>query len=203
MKSPFQHQQQQMQRMQRDRMMGAAWQERQKAKKRKEEQARAPLFPDSSKFQQVEAEVAKLKKALASGKLTEKQFEERLNSLMFQDASGTWWMLGAETGAWYSYNGSSWVSSMQPGSQARPEVQRQKMGAPVRAPSAIRRFFNKIAAILIFVVGSLFVGYFGLGLGEFLANFENSYLPFIGAGLVWVIGLIYIWRSAREVWREE
>jgi hypothetical protein len=204
MKPPFQHQQQQQQRMQRDRMRGAAWQEQQNAKRRKKDRgAQVPGIPVGNKFNKIEAEVEKLKKSLAAGKLTETQFEERLNSLMFQDSSGIWWMVGAETGDWYYYDGSNWVPAIPSQAQIPGQPISSGVSSGPQSTSFMKRLSLKIEAIVIFGFGMAFVGYFGLVVGEIIAGFENQYWPFIGVGAIWIGGLFLISREARKKWRGE
>lgn len=198
MKPPFQQQQQ---RMQRDRMRGAAWQEQQKPKKGKKDRAQVPGIAVGNKFNQVEAEVEKLKKALTAGKLTGTQFEERLNSLMFQDSSGIWWMVGAETGGWYYYDGSNWMPGVQLPGQTSAQPISSKVSSGTQSASFMKRLSVKIEAIFIFSSGMIFVGIFGFIAGEITSEWENFLLPFLVTGVIWIGGFIIVFREARKKWR--
>jgi hypothetical protein len=201
MKPPFQHQQQQ--RMQRERMMGAAWQEKQKAKKFKKEQAQKPQFTAASKFNQVAAEVEKLKKSLSAGKLTQKQFEDRLASLMFQDENGTWWMVGAETGGWYYYDGSNWLAGAPLGVQSVTGGKSKGVSRGAKTSSFMDRLSAFFNAIFTFVIGMAVTIGLGLVAGDFVAEFENDTLPFIVLGVIWLGGFILVSRETQKRWRGE
>lgn len=196
--NPFQQQQQ---RMQRERMMGAAWQEQQKAKMREKELEKAPQFTAASKFKQVAAEVEKLKKSLASGKMTQTQFEDRLASLMFQDENGIWWMVGAETGGWYYYDGSNWLPGSPLGVQQAGKAKSKGVSKGVKPDSFMGRLSAMFNAVLTFVIGMAAVVIFGLVAGNFTAEFENDTLPFIVLGVIWVGGFILVARETQKRWR--
>jgi hypothetical protein len=105
--------------MQQQREMGYAWQQWQKAKREAQKDAVQPLVVPLSvqvtdRFSQVEAEVARLRRHMATGRLTEAQLRERLEQLMIQDAQGYWWMIGLGTDQWYRYDGEDWVPGVPP-----------------------------------------------------------------------------------------
>lgn len=62
-------------------------------------------------FRQAEDSYLRLKGQLAIGRMTREQFDAALKELMVQDAQGRYWMLGADSGKWYVYDGKSWVES--------------------------------------------------------------------------------------------
>jgi hypothetical protein len=72
-------------------------------------------------FADVEREVARLRQEQAAGRLSEEEFKGRLRELMVQDAQGTWWMVGYETGEWYRHDGNDWVRADPPGHPLLPE----------------------------------------------------------------------------------
>lgn len=43
------------------------------------------------------------------GRITESQFDAALRDLALQDTQGTYWMIGANTGAWYYFDGTNWL----------------------------------------------------------------------------------------------
>ena len=59
-------------------------------------------------FQRVEDEYYRLKGKYATGRLTEEEFDQALKDLVFQDAQGRYWIVGAETGEWYASDGGAW-----------------------------------------------------------------------------------------------
>ncbi|MBI4672563.1 MAG: hypothetical protein HY741_12970 [Chloroflexi bacterium] len=62
-------------------------------------------------FTKVEEEYFRLKGKLAAGRITREQFDAALKSLMFQDAQGRWWMMGADSGKWFVHDGQTWVEA--------------------------------------------------------------------------------------------
>jgi len=63
----------------------------------------------AEKFRAVEDSYYTLRGQFDTGRITQQQFEEKLHELMVQDASGRYWMLGADSGNWYFYDGVRWV----------------------------------------------------------------------------------------------
>jgi tetratricopeptide (TPR) repeat protein len=65
----------------------------------------------ADQFESAEREFLKLKGQLAAGRITQAQFDAALKDLMFQDAQGRYWMIGAESGDWYVHDGKQWVAA--------------------------------------------------------------------------------------------
>jgi len=65
-------------------------------------------------FEQAENKFKQLKLEYETGKLTESEFKSRLEELMVEDESGTWWMIGYETENWYRNDGEEWVQAEPP-----------------------------------------------------------------------------------------
>jgi len=55
-----------------------------------------------------------LKGKLDVGVITEEQFKAQVQQLRFQDKQGRWWMLGAQSGKWYAYDGTRWIPGQPP-----------------------------------------------------------------------------------------
>jgi hypothetical protein len=72
-------------------------------------------------FRKVEDEYSRLKEQLTSGRITQAQFESAVHNLMFQDSEGRYWMVGAESGKWYMYNGQTWMRALPPRMLAQPQ----------------------------------------------------------------------------------
>ncbi|MGE5139449.1 MAG: tetratricopeptide repeat protein, partial [Rudaea sp.] len=72
----------------------------------------------------MESRFYELKGKLAVGLITEEEFKREMEKLRFQDRRGRWWMIGAQSGKWYSYDGTRWL----PGQPPEPDE------APVDAP---------------------------------------------------------------------
>jgi hypothetical protein len=208
---------------QQQRNMQMAWWKQQEDKRRQEQerqqqgpgaaQAGAPasqvqpggFFQVDERFTQVEAEVARLNQELAADHLPADKFREQMQALMVQDEKGSWWMIGSETGAWYCYDGSSWVQSNPPGRWL------QAGGAPAlhsdfarSTGSANARPTTHRFAAFIFLIGGLFAT---AGLGFWVGNLVDGSLPgnqgaaMLAAGVVWLIGLIITFRNVRRLWR--
>lgn len=58
---------------------------------------------------QMESRFFELKGKLAVGQLSEDEFKREMENLRFQDQQGNWWMIGAQSGRWYYYDGSRWL----------------------------------------------------------------------------------------------
>lgn len=65
-------------------------------------------------FRQAEEKFYLLKGQLATGRITQEQFDAELKNLMLQDAQGSYWMIGADTGKWYIHDGQRWVEAQPP-----------------------------------------------------------------------------------------
>src|SRR5919199_6975133 len=63
---------------------------------------------------QMESRFFELKGKLAVGQLAEDEFKRELEKLRFQDQQGRWWMIGAQTGRWYYYDGARWLIGQPP-----------------------------------------------------------------------------------------
>ncbi|MDY6876998.1 MAG: hypothetical protein SWK90_12455 [Chloroflexota bacterium] len=197
----MQRQQEQMRQQQerlRQQQMGAAWLEQQKVQGGKPRPAFLPQEKD--RFTQVEVEVNKLRQEVAAGRLGEEQFKARLHELMVQDAQGTWWMVGAETGGWYRHDGANWVQANRPGRialRASPQSVVQPV-SPVKTEP--RRFWGSVVLLL----GLAITFAVGLGAGSFAYDtIQDDSMTFICAGAVWLVGLIQTIRITRKVWRRE
>lgn len=55
-----------------------------------------------------------LKKRFQSGDLSRPQFIDEMKKLRLKDAQGRYWMIGAQTGKWYFFDGRDWVVSDPP-----------------------------------------------------------------------------------------
>jgi len=69
-------------------------------------------------FQNIENEFSTLRRAYFQGRISEREFKDRLKKLRFKDKQGRCWTIGARTGKWYFYNGSAWVESRPPSLQS-------------------------------------------------------------------------------------
>lgn len=76
-------------------------------------------------FREVERKFKELKSKLDTGEIDERYFEAELRKLQVLDQQGRYWMIGAQSGLWYYYNGTQWI-------QANPPEER--VSAPTEAP---------------------------------------------------------------------
>ncbi len=83
----------------------------------------------ADQYRQAEDQYFKLRGQFDTGRLTQEQFDEKLRELMIHDAQGRYWMLGADSGKWYYYDGAKWV-------QGEPYVgaAAASVAAPIVAP---------------------------------------------------------------------
>jgi ribosomal protein L40E len=66
------------------------------------------------KFQTVELSFSRLRKQFLRGEISREQFADSLRKLRLLDNEGRCWMLGAQTGQWYYYDGQHWIQSEPP-----------------------------------------------------------------------------------------
>jgi tetratricopeptide (TPR) repeat protein len=92
---------------------------------------------------QMESRFFELKGKLAVGQLAEDEFKREMENLRFQDHEGKWWMIGAQSGRWYYYDGTRWLLGQpdEPSGNAYPltprgDEQSSQPGAGQRASAA-------------------------------------------------------------------
>lgn len=64
--------------------------------------------------EEMERRFFELKGKLDVGAITEPEFKTEVEKLKFQDAEERWWMLGAQSGKWYSFDGARWLPGRRP-----------------------------------------------------------------------------------------
>ncbi|MBI4670365.1 MAG: hypothetical protein HY741_01680 [Chloroflexi bacterium] len=129
----------------------------------------APREGTSMSFAQAEQEFFRLKGQLETRRLTSEQFENALHALMVQDAQGRYWMLGADSGVWYVYDGQQWV-------RATPAA---PVGAPAGTPTSTARASSTtlviLAVLALFLIALLAVGgYWFLRSGLYANNPKSA-----------------------------
>jgi hypothetical protein len=82
------------------------------------------------RFRQVEEEYYRLRGQMSANRITRQQFETALQSLMFQDSEGRYWMMGADSGQWHVYNGQAWVQADPRGASAQASAPPPAYSAP-------------------------------------------------------------------------
>ncbi len=53
-----------------------------------------------------------------AGALSREEFQREIAQLRFRDAQNHWWMIGAQTGKWYTYDGARWIAGQPPAESA-------------------------------------------------------------------------------------
>lgn len=66
------------------------------------------------RFRAVEASFYQLSKQFRRGDISRDQYAEALKKLRLVDGEGRCWMIGAQTGRWYYYDGQQWIQSEPP-----------------------------------------------------------------------------------------
>lgn len=88
-------------------------------------------------FREVEDRFAELKSKLDAGELDERAFEAELRKLQVLDEQGRYWMIGAQSGLWYYYDGTQWIQS-EPPEEAVPAPTKAPPPKPPSAPPPIQ-----------------------------------------------------------------
>lgn len=66
------------------------------------------------RFRAVELSFYQLSKQFRRGEISREQYAEALRKLRLLDNEGRCWMIGAQTGRWYYYDGQKWIQSEPP-----------------------------------------------------------------------------------------
>jgi hypothetical protein len=65
-------------------------------------------------FQAAVSTFEELKRKFESGDLSRQQFIDEMKKLRLKDDQGRYWMIGAQTGRWYYFDGRDWIASDPP-----------------------------------------------------------------------------------------
>jgi len=68
----------------------------------------------SSSFKDVEAAFQSLRRKFREKEISRREFIDRLKKLRIRDSQGCFWMIGAQSGNWYFFDGRDWVLSDPP-----------------------------------------------------------------------------------------
>lgn len=66
------------------------------------------------RFRDVEADFDRMTSRFRSGEISRREYIESLKHMRFKDEEGRFWMIGAQTGKWYYFDGTGWVQSAPP-----------------------------------------------------------------------------------------
>lgn len=108
------------------------------------------------KPEQIEERFRKLKEDVEAGTVSEDEFEAELRDFLFQDDSGTYWTIGAQTEKWYRHEDGDWVEASPPPELERSERKAEyseEESAPI-PPTAGRRSNTRL---VLGIVGVLVV----------------------------------------------
>lgn len=65
-------------------------------------------------FRELEESFENLRNKFKSGDISRQDYIERLKKLRLKDSEGRFWMIGAQSGKWYYYDGKEWIQSEPP-----------------------------------------------------------------------------------------
>lgn len=68
-------------------------------------------------FREVEVSFDRLKNKFRRGDISRSEYIDRLKELRLKDDEGRFWMIGAQSGKWYYYDGNEWIRSEPPSFQ--------------------------------------------------------------------------------------
>ena len=68
----------------------------------------------ADQFREVEETFKVLREKFNDRKISQREFIDTLKQLRIKDAEGRFWMIGAQTGKWYYFEGSDWVQAEPP-----------------------------------------------------------------------------------------
>jgi ribosomal protein L40E len=67
-----------------------------------------------TQFKDIEQAFADLKKKFQAGEISRQEFIEEMKKLRLKDDQGRFWMIGAQSGKWYYFEGKDWIQSEPP-----------------------------------------------------------------------------------------
>jgi len=91
------------------------------------------------KPEEIEGLFRELKAKVEAGTIPEDEFEAQLREFLFQDDSGTYWTVGAQTENWYRHENGDWVRASPPPSLKRAAEKEQESGVEKPAIPPRRR----------------------------------------------------------------
>ena len=76
----------------------------------------------ADQFREVEAAFGRLKEKFGGGRISQQEFIDSLKQLRIKDDEGRFWMIGAQSGNWYFFNGEDWVQARPPSFSERKAI---------------------------------------------------------------------------------
>jgi hypothetical protein len=68
----------------------------------------------NSQFRDIESAFQTLRRQFRAKEISRREFIDRLKKLRLRDDQGRFWMIGAQTGKWYYFDGKEWIRSSPP-----------------------------------------------------------------------------------------
>ena len=73
-------------------------------------------------FREVETSFQSLRRKYRSGEISRREFIDQLKKLRLRDEKGHFWMIGAQTGKWYYFDGKDWIQDEPPSQKGKKAI---------------------------------------------------------------------------------
>jgi hypothetical protein len=73
-------------------------------------------------FQEAEGTFALLREKFNDRKISQREFVDSLKQLRIKDEEGRFWVIGAQSGKWYAFEGGEWVEAKPPSQKERKAI---------------------------------------------------------------------------------
>lgn len=73
----------------------------------------------STPFKNVETSFQVLRRQFREKEISRREFIDRLKKLRLRDEQGRFWMIGAQTGKWYYFDGKDWIQTEPPSEEVK------------------------------------------------------------------------------------
>jgi hypothetical protein len=87
----------------------------------------------NSRFREVETSFQVLRRQFREREISRREFIDQLKKLRIRDSGGHFWMIGAQTGKWYFFDGKDWVQAEPPVSEEIKKIKCSACGQENRA----------------------------------------------------------------------
>jgi len=74
------------------------------------------------RFRNIEDAFSRMKRKFRGGEITQREFIDSLKQLRIKDDEGRFWMIGAQSGKWYYFDGKDWIQSAPPSIKERKAI---------------------------------------------------------------------------------
>jgi ribosomal protein L40E len=76
----------------------------------------------NDQFREIEDKFNRLKLEFNEELISQREFADSLKDLRVKDGEGRFWMIGAQSGKWYFYDGNEWIQAQPPSIQERKAI---------------------------------------------------------------------------------